>query len=97
MYERKKQKIKNNFTHNYLSLMYFKYSKSFLQGGSGYAKQITFDQIILENVMNPIIIDQEYSLTRVHILLYIVHIISCQFNNFFLKLLLNDNFFLVLK
>ncbi|XP_004498427.2 probable polygalacturonase At3g15720 [Cicer arietinum] len=29
-------------------------------GGSGYAKHITFDQIILQNVKNPIIIDQNY-------------------------------------
>ncbi|XP_045788807.1 probable polygalacturonase At3g15720 [Trifolium pratense] len=29
-------------------------------GGSGYAKQITFEQIILVNVLNPIIIDQNY-------------------------------------
>ncbi|XP_004510181.1 probable polygalacturonase At3g15720 [Cicer arietinum] len=31
------------------------------EGGSGYAKRITFDQIILQNVRNPIIIDQNYS------------------------------------
>ncbi|XP_058746865.1 probable polygalacturonase At3g15720 [Vicia villosa] len=30
-------------------------------GGSGYAKNITYEQIILENVKNPIIIDQEYN------------------------------------
>ncbi|CAI8608304.1 unnamed protein product [Vicia faba] len=29
-------------------------------GGSGYAKNITYEQIILENVTNPIIIDQDY-------------------------------------
>ncbi|XP_058746863.1 probable polygalacturonase At3g15720 [Vicia villosa] len=30
-------------------------------GGSGYAKNITYEQIILENAKNPIIIDQEYN------------------------------------
>jgi len=39
-----------------------------LQGGSGYARQITFEHIVLVNVMNPIIIDQAYTLsTQVHI------------------------------
>ncbi|XP_073224254.1 probable polygalacturonase At3g15720 isoform X2 [Cicer arietinum] len=33
--------------------------KTFL-GGSGYARKITFDQIYLQNVRNPIIIDQHY-------------------------------------
>nr|XP_027190498.1 probable polygalacturonase At3g15720 [Cicer arietinum] len=33
--------------------------KTFL-GGSGYARKITFDQIYLQNVSNPIIIDQHY-------------------------------------
>ncbi|CAL5195378.1 unnamed protein product [Lathyrus oleraceus] len=31
-----------------------------VEGGSGYAKQISFEQIILVNVKNPIIIDQKY-------------------------------------
>jgi len=55
-----------------------------LQGGSGYAKRITFEQIILGNVKNPIIIDQGYKISpQVHISLYIIiHIIiSCHFNN----------------
>jgi hypothetical protein len=44
-----------------------------LQGGSGYARQITFEQIILVNVMNPIIIDQYYNITpKVHISPYII-------------------------
>jgi polygalacturonase len=30
------------------------------QGGSGYAKDITFQNIIMDNVQNPIIIDQNY-------------------------------------
>nr|KYP33813.1 putative polygalacturonase At3g15720 family [Cajanus cajan] len=30
-------------------------------GGSGYARKITFDQIILNNAQNPIIIDQNYN------------------------------------
>ncbi|KEH18033.1 probable polygalacturonase At3g15720 [Medicago truncatula] len=32
-------------------------------GGSGYARQITFEQIILSNVKNPIIIDQGYKIS----------------------------------
>jgi len=54
-----------------------------LQGGSGYARRITFEQIILSNVKNPIIIDQGYKVSpRVRISLYItIHIIiSCHFN-----------------
>ncbi|TVU23207.1 hypothetical protein EJB05_30174 [Eragrostis curvula] len=30
------------------------------QGGSGYAKDITFQNMITENVMNPIVINQNY-------------------------------------
>ncbi|KAJ0736338.1 putative endo-polygalacturonase [Helianthus annuus] len=30
------------------------------QGGSGYARDITFEKIFLHNVNNPIIIDQHY-------------------------------------
>ncbi|XP_024628129.1 probable polygalacturonase At3g15720 [Medicago truncatula] len=32
-------------------------------GGSGYARKITFEHIVLVNVMNPIIIDQAYTLS----------------------------------
>ncbi|KEH18030.1 polygalacturonase [Medicago truncatula] len=35
-----------------------------IPGGLGYAKHITFEQIILVNVNNPIIIDQEYSISH---------------------------------
>jgi hypothetical protein len=47
---------------------------NFLQGGSGYAKRITFEKIILVNVKNPIIIDQNYlkALELVHILFYML-------------------------
>jgi len=44
-----------------------------LQGGSGYARKITFEQIQLKNVKNAIIIDQEYGdkmankMAKVHI------------------------------
>jgi len=38
-------------------LLYFTY----IQGGSGYAKNIIFDQIKLDAVSNPIIIDQFYN------------------------------------
>jgi len=42
-----------------------------LQGGSGYARKITFEQIQLTNVNNAIIIDQHYGVkvATVHILL----------------------------
>jgi hypothetical protein len=45
---------------------------NFLQGGSGYAKRITFEEINLVNVKNPIIIDQQYLkiLELVYILFY---------------------------
>jgi len=33
-----------------------------IQGGSGYARKITYEGIILENVKNSIIIDQYYGL-----------------------------------
>nr|KYP32935.1 putative polygalacturonase At3g15720 family [Cajanus cajan] len=33
-------------------------------GGSGYARKITFDQIILKNAQNPIIIDQNYGVKQ---------------------------------
>ena len=32
-----------------------------IQGGSGYARRITFSGITLDNVENPIIIDQHYN------------------------------------
>lgn len=32
----------------------------YLQGGSGYARNITFEQIQLSNVKNPIVINQFY-------------------------------------
>jgi polygalacturonase len=32
----------------------------FMQGGSGYAKDITFQNIVMDGVKNPIIIDQDY-------------------------------------
>lgn len=31
-----------------------------IQGGSGYAKNIVFQNIVMKNVSNPIIIDQNY-------------------------------------
>jgi hypothetical protein len=47
-------------------------SSIFLQGGSGYAKRITFEEIILVDIKNPIIIDQHYLtiLELVYILFY---------------------------
>jgi len=36
----------------------------YLQGGSGYARKITFEQIQLSNVKNPIIINQYYRLKK---------------------------------
>lgn len=31
-----------------------------MQGGSGYAKNIMFQNVVMKNVSNPIIIDQNY-------------------------------------
>jgi len=33
-----------------------------MQGGSGYARKITFEEIILQNAKNSIIIDQYYGI-----------------------------------
>jgi len=33
-----------------------------MQGGSGYARKITYEEIILEDVQNSIIIDQFYGI-----------------------------------
>jgi hypothetical protein len=57
---------------------------NFLQGGSGYAKRITFEEINLVNVKNPIIIDQHYhknlELVRISFYMFIDYI-SCHLNN----------------
>lgn len=46
----------------------------FFQGGTGFAKNITYEQIILQNVRNPIFIDQAYDArVDVHISLYTLH------------------------
>ena len=57
----------------------------FLQGGSGYARKITFEQITLIRAGNPIYIHQHYTHAQqmVHITLHSYYIIRFQLNFLF--------------